>query len=430
MKVLWQHERMPVLSLGLLFGWILMFPMFGPWLALQAGTHTGIIGLAFLLGHTIAYGLCSFTARDFAPWRKYLTLGLAMGTAVFFTLPLGLLVALPLLFMLGLLSAPLVVHWTQWFARHNYPYFPLALSMVISNAMLAVSIAPGVPVVAVKVLIIVLPLVVTSIDLPILADVAGRGAPDSTNVNKSLWALGAFGVITYFVGGVWYRVYTVPSFPHTASLALLDLVCYMAGMALLSWWQSTRANLSLLAAFTISVMGLGLVLAQVSTGLTPRILISLSLAGADYYYWLALWALSRFLPARRVFACGLGFSLIQISLATILDMFNVLSLYPARLFFAVATGVTMLLLPLVMNSRFDLTASDRPREITIPSSLTEAEARVFALLVKGASDQDIADELFISRHTVKFHVRNILHKCDVPNRKVLLSRLTTPQDNS
>jgi DNA-binding NarL/FixJ family response regulator len=50
------------------------------------------------------------------------------------------------------------------------------------------------------------------------------------------------------------------------------------------------------------------------------------------------------------------------------------------------------------------------------AQLSEREIDVYNVLLKGKTDQEISDQLFISLHTVKSHVKNILIKLSVKNR--------------
>jgi len=50
------------------------------------------------------------------------------------------------------------------------------------------------------------------------------------------------------------------------------------------------------------------------------------------------------------------------------------------------------------------------------SELSEREADVYKVLLAGKTDQEISDQLFISVHTVKSHLKNILIKLAVKNR--------------
>jgi DNA-binding CsgD family transcriptional regulator len=49
--------------------------------------------------------------------------------------------------------------------------------------------------------------------------------------------------------------------------------------------------------------------------------------------------------------------------------------------------------------------------------LTRREREVLALLSSWQTDQEIADQLFISRRTASTHVANILAKLDARNRR-------------
>jgi len=54
-------------------------------------------------------------------------------------------------------------------------------------------------------------------------------------------------------------------------------------------------------------------------------------------------------------------------------------------------------------------------------SLTEKEDEVLGLLVKGKTNKEIGEELFLSPGTVRFHVSNILSKLGVSNRTEAVS---------
>ena len=50
------------------------------------------------------------------------------------------------------------------------------------------------------------------------------------------------------------------------------------------------------------------------------------------------------------------------------------------------------------------------------SILTAREAEILAMVASGATNEQISDRLFLSRHTVKTHVYNIFKKINVTNR--------------
>jgi NarL family two-component system response regulator LiaR len=68
----------------------------------------------------------------------------------------------------------------------------------------------------------------------------------------------------------------------------------------------------------------------------------------------------------------------------------------------------------------------RPRGFSWPGhdfGLTERESEVAAFLAAGLSNQDIADALFISVHTVKSHLKAIFHKTGVVSRTQAVARI-------
>ena len=69
--------------------------------------------------------------------------------------------------------------------------------------------------------------------------------------------------------------------------------------------------------------------------------------------------------------------------------------------------------PEVSNKLADRVAS---RQFQLHEDLTNREKEVLDLIAQGKSNQEIADELFITLKTVKTHVSNILSKLEVEDR--------------
>ena len=61
-------------------------------------------------------------------------------------------------------------------------------------------------------------------------------------------------------------------------------------------------------------------------------------------------------------------------------------------------------------------AESPPRQAQRAQSLTPREIELLRLVAQGMSNKAIAQRLSVSENTVKYHLRNILHKLDVQNR--------------
>lgn len=87
----------------------------------------------------------------------------------------------------------------------------------------------------------------------------------------------------------------------------------------------------------------------------------------------------------------------------------------ARAIRVVSAGGT-LLQPAVATKLLRRMRQGSSPDTTLPEPLTERERQVLALLAEGYSNQGIAQTLYISERTVKFHVSAILGKLTARNR--------------
>lgn len=70
----------------------------------------------------------------------------------------------------------------------------------------------------------------------------------------------------------------------------------------------------------------------------------------------------------------------------------------------------------------------------VQDALSPREREVLALLARGQSNRQIAEQLFVTEHTAKYHVASLFNKLGATNRTEAVSRaialglLTAPAD--
>ncbi|MFQ5427457.1 MAG: helix-turn-helix transcriptional regulator [Thermodesulfobacteriota bacterium] len=78
---------------------------------------------------------------------------------------------------------------------------------------------------------------------------------------------------------------------------------------------------------------------------------------------------------------------------------------------------------MVTVERFSTRLTADIKKVGTRFELTKRETQVLKGVARGMSNRDVSRVLFISEHTVKDHVRNIMHKMGVNNRSHLICRI-------
>jgi len=88
---------------------------------------------------------------------------------------------------------------------------------------------------------------------------------------------------------------------------------------------------------------------------------------------------------------------------------------------AVARGETVLDSQLTVHLINKL--KEEPYKDSPSLMLTEQHIIIAKLVAQGLTNREIAEQLFLSENTIKFHVQNMMRKLDVHNRVALVTRL-------
>lgn len=128
------------------------------------------------------------------------------------------------------------------------------------------------------------------------------------------------------------------------------------------------------------------------------------------------------------FACaGLMLSRVAEATSPLLSHINANYKMLANILFAVLYAILLLLFFVYIQKAYQPAASNESEEenkyvkFVQRYGLTSREKEILELLIKGSSNHEIEQMLFISENTVKFHVKNLLKKTNCSNRADLIS---------
>lgn len=453
------------ISLNMFFIWILTYPMHGFFLPGIFGPDAYILGHVFTASHglgLIAFGLLS----PYISWnRAYIKLA---GIAVFFLtlawtiFPHGELMKLGICSLMAIFSSYLILAWARSFIGNKAPELTLGLAMALTNVLLGlVGLSHNIPETVLKTA------AALSGFAPLLgsfyiANIKTEDAQDipAEQISKKSGSYTFLGIVflasaAYFSGGLWYRAVLPLFYSKWPNIMGIDSFIYAIAVLGLAFY-ARRHSFYWVGAISLSALGIALATSVIGLN-TPLVLAStlaflaVGLGAMDLFFWLTLRKLSFFIGTGKSFGLGLGLSLLFIAAPGIaLDtgiltnplLSPIASVIGACLLFLINPLLVLLLRPLTVSKTrneepeylIESAAGREEEGLTEPCypsfwhDLTNSEKNVYELICQGRTDAEIAAGLVISRHTVKFHARNILRKAGVSNRKELLALLAGNRD--
>ncbi|MGE5673490.1 MAG: helix-turn-helix transcriptional regulator [Mycobacterium leprae] len=457
---------LPALRVGLVMGgvwaWVLSFPLFGPLLQHSTGSDAALAGAYYVFSMAMALAVLLWVPRRPGDrgWRALVSACVASAaTILFLTVPAleepGIARVL-LLALVALAQADLYLAVIDLFVIQTNHLATLAVAFGTAyavNALVAaaVELTRSLSVVEVPLIGMVL---LSAVRLGQEHRIAAPSPPPSSlTPPRQAWAealpLAAFALAVYGVGGIWYCPVEIQGLPFWPAIRSLLSALIVLALARYLW----RRNTNLLAPLGLGAIGLGLLLAAAPVSdpagtLLHRLVMTLGMLAADLFYWLYLGRLAADPRRRPIFGLGLIWAWGLIGTENFLTLAFPSMESPPQGFLLTGAAIILAVVPFISSfaqappepeapkapvpamSTEAIAAAEQPApspateaSVMPPTELTAAERAVYALLIKGAHDAEIAEALVISPHTVKFHVRNILRKIGAANLTDLLSRL-------
>ncbi len=440
-----QHWAL-ILSIGLLFGWLLSFPMQGPLLVnltAEGNANLQVLITAFLSGHIIgllAGGIEGYYSRRNLIW---LSLGgipclvLSMSITAFPTEVWWLIFLL-----LGLFAGNAVTAWGGLFSAAVLPHLrgrTFILGAILANLILYLvsnlnNIGFDLSWLLRAVSILPLGLTVILIFRYRKAEQNTRPAPvnEILDLRASIaghWPVMPFIFAIYAVGGIMYAVVGALSSPPDSNLvyfALVPYILFLLAAGSLADRFGRRA-----AAITGAVMvGAGFMLVVLLEGplqfFSNQIFLVGSYAFLDTFTWTMAADLAIKRKAAFYYSIIISINVLAILLGVVLSEKMgewageepTLTVSLAGLFAFISLGLVFRLgetLPAAaaVQASLDL---DLLNNFAEEKGFTSRELDIARLLIAGAATPEILEKLVITPNTLKSHLRNIYRKSGARNR--------------
>ncbi len=441
------------LLLGLFFGWLLSFPMYGPVMGAMAGARDvepGSIVTTFLITHAaglFGFGFLGSRLPLTWPWFVYGSLACLVLTLSFAALPPSWWS--PAMGLLGLFASLPVIVWTRYFAD-SAPYAwrgrTIAVAQIGANLLLIlVGLALGyVPPVAMLVISAAFLILAAASAVYLLRRPGGLPSAGLSPVPPAaheaeaapplpLWQLICLIIFFFFGAGLVNQV-VYPAQSGIATLpTALGLLAYIVFDAL-SGYAADRVDRRHVAVGGLVVLGLSLFIgASLSTAFglhAAQFLVQAAYAPMDVFLWVTLADIAPRAKPTVYFGLGLGLNVFTIYAGS-LAVGRLASMFPGSSGALIAGAALFLAVPLVALAPVRISplravAPVAHGETSVLASfgLTYREREIALLLLDGASNDDIVARLSISPNTLKTHLRHIYQKTETGNRRELILKVT------
>jgi len=461
LKIFPGHEARLLLTLGLFFGWLLSFPLYGPVLAAMASepvSDVGSLAFWFVCAHAAGLLAGALLIRRQAPWRFMMLTGLALTIGLHLLLALLPMEAWPYLMpVLGPSAGLFILGWSHPYTGLLAPNRRLRLmaaTIIVANLALLVSsilahtLAPSVTFTfSLLLLLPIWPLVLGMEAAKTRSQTeSGTQSVQSRSFYLLLGVVCLFFFGFYLNGGLLYNVvYT--TFVELGQFSLFfRFIPYMIVLGGI-WGLGDRVSRPALIYLSSSLLGLAFVTFAFLTAtgaayFVAEVLFQAAFAILDLFSWVILGDIAAFSHSRLVPHQIFGYGLAAMVSAIFMGQVVGERLLHAReeqglltALFAVIF-ITYLIIPWLkqrLEGWYSVAELVPPNQTVVGppeqlvdqlasmEPLTAREKQIAALLLQGYSNREVAALLHISLNTLKTHVKNLYRKVGVVQKRELIS---------